>query len=374
MPKIKTTEIFINESMETHGTKYDYSQAIYENSHKKVIILCSFHGKFKQTPDAHIRGNGCPKCGTERTFKKRRHTTEEFIKKSKEIHGDKYGYHKTVYINYMTKVKIFCNIHKIFFEQIPANHLRGHGCEKCANQKRIKKRTLNTNEFIKRARAVHGNEYDYSLVKYKSAKTKIKIKCLIHGIFEQTPTSHLTGSKCNECVKNFMRNKFSSNKSEFIKKVRIVHGDEYDYSLVKYINAKTKVKIICPEHGIFEQVPDSHINGNKCPICNTSKGEENIQKILIKLKIYNEKQKTFKDCKYKYILRFDFYLPEFNICIEYNGKQHYKPIDYFGGEELFKLQQLRDQIKIDFCKNNNISLHIIRYDENIDDRMKEILI
>ena len=230
---------------------------------------------------------------------------------------------------------------------------------------------LSKDEFIEKSRKIHNDKYDYSLVEYKNNSTKVKIICSKHGIFEQTPNSHLSGKKCYLCDGNI---KHTNN--SFIEKSRKIHSDKYDYSLINYINSQTKVKIICPIHGVFEQRPNDHIIGKQgCPICNESKGEKEIRNILNENNIKFESQKIFDKCKYKRKLPFDFYLPDYNICIEYDGKQHYKPIDYFGGEKELEKNKIRDKIKNNYCKNNNIKLLRIKYNDNdnIIDKIKNII-
>ena len=122
-------------------------------------------------------------------------------------------------------------------------------------------RRLNTNEFIDKSMKIHGNKYDYSLVDYKNAKTKIKIICKIHGKFEQLPFGHLTGYNCYKCSGG---GGIISNTDDFIEKSNIIHNFKFDYSLTKYINAKEKIKIICKEHGVFEQTPNSHLISKIC--------------------------------------------------------------------------------------------------------------
>ena len=150
---------------------------------------------------------------------------------------------------------------------------------------------------------------------------------------------------------------------KFKNNAKLIHHDKYDYSLVEYINNKTKIKIICKEHGVFEQSPSHHLNGVNCPICNLSKGEI---EIINYLKVNNTtyiSQKRFKDCKYKKTLPFDFYLPNKNICIEYDGEQHYQIKEHWGGEKEFKTIQIKDNIKTKYCKDNNIKLIRISYYE-----------
>ena len=155
----------------------------------------------------------------------------------------------------------------------------------------------------------------------------------------------------------------------FVYKSKKIHGDKYDYSLVNYINNKTKVEIICSEHGIFKQRPTDHLNGCGCPICRESKGEKKIRNFLNEKKIKFLPQYKFNNCKHILQLSFDFYLPEYNICIEYNGIQHYKPIEKFGGKNQFLIQNKCDNIKKEFCLKNNIKLIIIKYDNNILDEL-----
>ena len=283
-------------------------------------------------------------------------TTDEFINKSKQIHGDKYDYSLVNYINNRTKVKIICPIHGIF-EQIPQHHLNNSKCSKCSNNFK-----LTTSQFINKSKQIHGDKYDYSLVNYINNSSKIKIICPVHGIFEQLPTSHINQkqgcAKCNGGVK--------LTTIEFINNAKKVHSNKYDYSLCEYINAKLKIKIICKKHGIFEQLPDNHINKKYgCPMCNESKGEKEIQKILKLNNIKFEYQKTFNDCKFKQSLKFDFYLSDYNMCIEFDGKQHFEKYRFEKNNEKLKLRQLRDKIKNNYCKINNIKLIRNKYNDNI---------
>lgn len=183
--------------------------------------------------------------------------TEIFIIKAKETHGDLYDYSLVDYINNYTNIKIICPVHGIF-EQSPKNHIsKKYKCSKCS--KRCKK---SKSEFIIESNKIHDNFYDYSLSEYIDANTKVKIICPIHGIFEQSPASHINKKQgCSECKNN----KKLTNEI-FIERSNKIHNNFYDYSLSEYKNNKTKVKIICPIHGVFEQCPTSHsISG--CPSC-----------------------------------------------------------------------------------------------------------
>ena len=305
--------------------------------------------------------------------------TKNFIWKALEIHGDKYDYHKTIYIKSRKHVEIECRIkgHQSF-KQIPYGHLIGYGCNKCAIEYKAKKLKTTTKEFIKRAKEIHGDKYDYSKVDYINNHTEIIIICKKHGEFKQRPSDHLHSCGCNKCAIEYKANKRRMTLEEFKIKSNEIHGEgRYDYSKVKYINTQTEVIIICPKenHGEFLQTPAKHLLGIGCPICNESKGEITIRNWLIKNKIKFEEQKKFDNCKYKRKLSFDFYINQYNLCIEFDGMQHF----YVGGFaksieenlEKLKLTQLRDQIKNEYCKNNGINLLRIRYDENVEEKLTE---
>jgi hypothetical protein len=297
-------------------------------------------------------------------------TTEEFIKRSKLKHGDKYDYSKTEYVEIKTPTTIICPIHGEF-EMEPRNHLRSDsGCDKCKSNVRL------TNEdFINKAREIYGDKYDYSKVNYLNKNSKVIIICPIHGEFEKIAKYHtMNGSGCNLCgnikIGNFSRDTLDG----FINKAIKIHGDKYDYSLVNYNTQKDKVKIICPIHGDFEQRPSVHLNGSGCPKCKESKGEKTVREYLENNNLNYRPQHIFDGCKDKYPLKFDFYLPEQNICIEYNGAQHYRPVKYWGGEETLKKIKRRDKIKKEYCLSNNIKLLTIRYNEDTIEKLKKGLL
>ncbi len=286
--------------------------------------------------------------------------TDEFTNKAKLVHGDKYDYSNVEYVNSKTKVKIICPEHGEF-EQIPNNHLNGANCYLCGRKAINNHNTGNVNIFIHEALKLYGDKYNYSLVKYVNSKTKVKIICPIHGEFEQTPDNHIRSGGCNYCGQNTTTTKNSNNINIFIDMSNKKHNFIYDYSNVNYKNNHTKVNIICKTHGEFKQRPNDHLKGVGCPICNNSKGEMKIRLFLEENNIRFNTQYRFSDCKNIRPLPFDFYLPEHNICIEFNGRQHYEPLEHFGGIINFKKQQINDKIKYNFCKSSNISLIIINY-------------
>jgi len=288
------------------------------------------------------------------------------------VHGDKYDYSKYEFLSTKDKVTIICSEHGEF-EQMIYNHLYGKGCPDCAKLNRVRTKTSNTDSFIQKAIQVHGDKYDYSLVKYMRSNIEVNIVCSKHGQFHQTPNKHLIGKGCYRCGKKRTSNKLKDTVSEFIGKSKKVHGDKYDYSLVSYTNNVTKVIIVCPEHGKFVQTPKNHKKGHGCNICGESKGEKQIKQHLRNEEVNFISQYRFNDCRNELPLPFDFYLPELNICIEYDGIQHYKPVKRFGGIAGHMQTLHNDNIKTNYCENMGIKLIRIKYDEDIDNKLIESL-
>jgi len=336
---------------------------------------------------------------------------EEVIKELDTIYNGEFDFSDIEYINKTTKVKVHCKKHGDFF-QTPKHLLNGIGCKECSYEKLrsnfgefvnkasiihndkytytnyINSRTLckiicpihgefeqtptshlsgcgcpkcgkrehlTTESFIKKAVEIHGDKYDYSNVDYIDSKTKIKITCPIHGEFEQTPNSHLKGYGCLECSKNDRWD----NVEKFIKKASAIHKDKYSYDNVKYINSKTKVDVMCMKHGIFKIRPNDHLNGHGCPKCNQSHLEEQIANLLNKNEI--EFKQSFR-APWLGLQHLDFYLPEYNVAIECQGEQHYEPCSFNGDNreevlnENFERQKERDERKARLCAENNVRL------------------
>ncbi len=354
---------------------------------------------------------------------------DEFIKRSEIIHNGKYSYDKCKYIGNRVKVIITCDEHGDFI-QLPHNHLKGKGCQFCGGSKRHTKET-----FIEKSKIKHNNKYDYYLVKYLDSRTKVKISCPIHGVFEQSPENHMKGSGCHECggsnkstnqkfisksrkihhnEYDYSKVEYKNNKTkviitcnihgsfeitpsnhlkgvgcskcvgknkstteEFMRKSNIKHDFLYNYEFVKYTNCKSEVDIMCEKHGLFRQKPSSHLSGRGCPNCQSSNGELKIEFLLKSNNIKFVKQYAFDDLKFKKKLKFDFAVFNFNdnlkCLIEYNGRQHYEQNEYFGGEKQFELTLKRDLLKIEYCNNKNINIFTIRYDEDVDTKFSEII-
>lgn len=281
-------------------------------------------------------------------------TTEEVIK---EITA-KYDYDTSLvdYKNANEKICLICHHkdnegieHGKFY--ITTGHLRdGHGCPKCGIEKRIDKRKSKIEDFIKKAKHIHGNKYDYSKVKYVNSHTKVCIICPIHGEFWQTPASHLMGRNCPKCSKPC----YKYTTEDFVKKAMEVHGDKYNYSKTNYIDAKTKVCIVCPKHGEFWQIPSEHIDGCGCKYCKESHLEGEIRNVLQKNDIKFEYD--VRDLEWLKPLTYDFFLPEHNIAIECQGEQHFRIIEHFGGKNDYDKRVERDKKKKILSEKNGIKL------------------
>lgn len=281
-------------------------------------------------------------------------TTIEFIKRANKTHRNKFDYSLAEYSNSKTKINIICSIHGVF-SQVAAMHISGQGCPRCDGKGKT------TEDIVQEFVDTHGEKYDYSKVIYQGSSIKVKIICSKHGIFEQTSNDHLRGHGCNTCGKS---ERLTTD--IFINKAELIHDYKFDYSLVDYKNTNTKVKIICPVHGEFEQIAKVHLNGFGCKNCNESRGEKTINTFLENNNIKTLRQYVFKDCRHKLPLPFDFYLPDLNICIEFQGIQHYQAVEMFGGAQGFIGCQIRDKIKQEYCLKNNINLFFIKYNDEIE--------
>lgn len=302
-------------------------------------------------------------------------TLSDFINTSNKVHNFKYDYSLVEYVASKIKVKIICPEHD-FFYQAPQDHKKGRGCNKCAQTLKSNLNSSNKDEFIKKAIKIHGNKFDYSLVNYVNSKIKIKIVCPYHGEFEQIPNSHLIGSECMQCAVKKRNESLIITNELFIEKANKKHNNLYDYSLSVYKAYNIKLKIICSKHGVFEQVAYYHLNGNGCQSCKISKGENAIKKYLESIYVNFTINKKFDDCKHINHLPFDFYLPEYKMCIEFDGGQHFKPVSFFEGEKGFLLTQKRDKIKNEYCEKNNIPLLRIPFTDfdNIESLVNDFIV
>jgi very-short-patch-repair endonuclease len=220
-------------------------------------------------------------------------------------------------------------------------------------------------QFISKSREIHGDKYDYSLIDFKNVRCKIKI-IKDDIIYEQLAYAHLQG-KSPEMAP------FKITNDIFIEKSKIIHGDIFDYSLVDCNGSNNKVKIIYKEK-VYEQILNDHLNGHlPRGIIVDSKGVRDIISILEDRKIKYNREHYYKDCKNVNYLRFDFYLPDYNILIEYDGRQHFEVVGIWGGIEELERRKFNDKIKNKYCIKNGIPLLRISHLENIENKLNEYL-
>lgn len=312
--KTSCTEKFIEKAKIVHkDRKYDYSKSVYKRNETLITITCPIHGDFRQTPHSHLLGRGCPKCAKERIREKELSCISEFIYKAKNIpeHNKRgYDYSKAVYQGNKIPVCIICPKHGEFW-QTPHDHLGGHGCPKCAQEIKSKKRTLCTEEFIYKAKTNgkhKNNMYIYSKTNYINNHTKVCIICPKHGEFWQMPYAHLNGQGCPKCKMSHLEQQTMSLLEKY--HVRYETQKKFDWLLTP--------------------------SNNKMPL--------------------------------------DFYLPDYNIAIECQGIQHYfhKTNSFFTKEVVLDIRR-RDRLKKQLCELHNIKLVYIKYSDNISMKMNEIM-
>ncbi len=306
---------FIEKSVKKFGKNIlDYSKLQYINQYEHVVLICKNHNiEFSQTPKHHLRGKttGCPKCQIESNnlSVQKRERKLFFHKFKKHIDYSKINFDE--YVNLNTVGNFICKIHNISYNQKFRDHFNSNnkgGCPNCKKEKKISVTKYTNEEFI-----------EASIKKFK--------------------------------------NKFS-------------------YSKTNYIYSLNKVIITCKKHGDFSIVAAEHLSGcGGCNKCNTSLGELLIQNYLDNKSIDYEMQKVFIDCinpDTNKKLKFDFYIPEKNIIIEFHGQQHFKSVKWFGGDKEFLKRKNRDLIKENYCNSKNINFHVIKYNDNLLNSLESI--
>lgn len=207
-------------------------------------------------------------------------------------------------------------------------------------------------EFENKMSIIHGDKYDYSLVDYINNKTKVKVICREHGVFEAIPYNLLNGHGCPKCYGNKKKTT-----EEFILEANKVHNNFYDYNKTNYTNCYNKIIVTCPIHGEFKVRAQDHLHRKEgCPICKRSSLEIEVSKLLTENKIQFEEQKTFNWLINKNKLYLDFYLSNENIAIECQGRQHFEADEFFGGKEAFDKLIERDRIKKQLCIEHDIKI------------------
>lgn len=304
----------------------------------------------------------------------RKLSQEEVLNKIREIHGDLYDLSKVVYVNKRTKFELICKNHGSFltsWDQV----LRGQGCSICGKSNAAVNRRISFEDFLSNANKIHSSKYKYDKSSYRKISDHVRIKCPKHGWFEQRADAHIRQVQgCPECGFISQGDKRRMPVSEFIEKANKVHTGKYSYLKVHFNSNRDIVEIKCKKHGYFFQSATNHLTGSGCPDCNNSKGENKVKQILTSKVIEFIQQKTFKDLKHHAMLKCDFYLPSYEVVIEFNGRQHYQEVKAFGGKKGFEETKFRDQLKRDFLASKGIKLLEIHYlDKEIDKTISSFL-
>lgn len=327
----------------------------YVGAKTKILHRCKIDNyEWLATPSNILQGAGCPKCG------KPQKTHEEYVSKITKINPNI----EVIELYQGNAIKILhkCKLDGCEWYAVPNNILHGKGCPVCGIISQQQKRRKPHEEYV---REVNGINPDVEVIgQYVNNFTKILHRCKIDGYeWITTPHSILSGNRCPRCI-----NKERYTQEEYSEKVKELHRNIE--VVERYVNSHTKILHRCKIDGCeWHASPNNILNGTGCPLCNSSKGEKLVANWLEDKNIVYIPQMVFEDCKNINQLPFDFYLPDCNIAIEYQGKQHYEPIEYFGGQKTFENQTLRDNIKREYCKKNNIYLFEIPYYSNLDNEL-----
>lgn len=348
---------------------YDFSRAIYKDRETNIVVSCPVHGEFKIRPRTLLFGekgkkpHGCWKCNGITPPYERKFSLDDFKRKMRELYGDKYVFEWSDFKNKQSLIRFTCKKHG---EQRRSARvlLEGKGCEYCNGK-------LWAPDWIKNARAVHGDKYEYDESRPpRLASDYIRYKCPVHGWQETRYDCHVQqGCGCALCAGVVNKLSADERKQMWIEKCKKRYSGKYSYRDVVYVNNDTPVKIYCKEHHLtFETTPDTHLRGaGGCPLCTKSVGEVEIYKWLSEHDVLFETQKKLPNenmfCKRQYLLA-DFYLPDLNLIIEMNGLQHYQYVEHFNTKDwTFEDQQIRDDTLRAYCKAHKVSLLEIKYDE-----------
>lgn len=360
MNKRKTQEEFIEQCKSAHPN-FKYDNTIYENANKAVIVTCPVHGDIKVWPNTFIHSiMGCKYCSNRNTFiptltrqLKQKFPTYEFpcienIKKTKDY------------------IKVICPKHGLYSTKV-STLLKGCECKKCCDEKKrqgLYSHRLSVEKVKIKIKNKYPNLDTSKIINYKNfAEKSITIGCPIHG-FTKTSLVNILNHGCPKCHREMViKNRREIKEKELISIIKKYHSD-YNCDDLKYIDSRLKVIVNCPKHGPFKASPFNLRKGRGCPICQSSKGEIRIQNYLVSNNIYFQQQKRFENFKqYPY----DFYLPNHNLLIEFNGEQHYIEIPHFynDGREsnTFEHRLKTDIKKKDYAEKNGYKLLVIPYTE-----------
>lgn len=368
MSKKKTHEEYVQELSKKNPNLEVLENYIGLNS--KIKHKCLTHNVvWEISPYNALMGKGCHNCKSDKIKTRKRMAHEQYVEYLKELNPNI----KILgtYVNAKTPVLYECLICGNKWTTNPEVIKMGCGCTACAQIARNNKRRKSHHDFINALSSI--NENIEPIGEYVEANIKMSFRCKIDGhIWSTTPASILYGCGCPKCAAKRVSEAQRMSHEQFIDNITKVNTDVE--VLGKYNGSHKPILCRCTTcNHKWEATPSNLMGKHGCPQCNSSRGEKEIRNWLNENGILYEAQKLFADCRDKRALPFDFYLPEYNVAIEYDGKQHFQPMDYFGGENGFKYVTSHDKIKTDYCKNNNIRLCRIPYYKNVAEELNNFL-
>lgn len=367
-PRLTHKERFLKKARALYPD-YDFSRVEYKDRETYIVVVCPVHGEFKIRPRTLLSGekgqkpHGCWRCNNLIPPYEKKLTLDTFKNRMHELYGDKYTFAWSDFKNKQSMIRFTCKEHGEQRRSV-TGLLDGKGCAYCNGK-------FYPPDWIKNARAVHGEKYEYDESRPPRAIFDyIRYKCPKHGWQETRYDCHvLQGHGCALCAGVLTKMPVEDRKQMWIEKCRERFPGKFSYRDVVYVNNDTPVKIYCKEHHItFETTPDTHLRGSgACPLCTKSVGEVEIFKWLSEHAIPFETQKVIPNenmfCKRHYLVA-DFYLPDLNLIIEMNGEQHYQYVEHFHTKVwTLEDQQIRDETLRAYCKTHRINLLEIKYDE-----------
>ena len=369
MPKKRTQEEYESELAIKNPTVKVAGN--YVNSNTPILHYCTLHNMtWKVRPSDALNGSGCPECWRMRIRNKKKKPVEQYVKELAEVNPNIVVLEE--YVNALTPILHQCKLDNYKWKVTPNSLLSGHGCPICAgNQKK-------TTEEYKLELATINPDIEV-LGEYDTANVYILHKCKKDGYeWMAKPNNVLQKKGCPMCANKIVSQKLSKTYEQYVEEVLINNPDIE--VLEKYINAKTPILHKCKKDGYeWMATPSNVLSGKGSPQCKESKGERTVRQWLERNKVIYKSQYKFPDCKDKCALPFDFYLPEYNTCIEYDGGQHFFPVNFSGEgaeytEQQFKTTQYRDQIKNKYCADNGITLLRIPYFKNVEEELNNFFI
>lgn len=364
MSRKKTHKQYVEEVLAINSNIEVLEQ--YNGANIATLHRCKTHNvTWLAYPTNILRGHGCPECGNNT-----RKTHEQYVYEVSIINPTIEV--AETYINAKTKIKHRCKIDGHIWKAYPYVILRGDGCPKCAGNAK-----KDTEQYIDEVANINSDVV--VLGDYINMLTPILHKCKVDGHeWFAEPANILSGRGCPQCKSHILSNMFVKQHEQYIAEVSVTNQDIE--VLEKYINARTPILHRCKKDGyVWKIAPSNILNGQGCPQCQESNGERKIRHWFLINNIEYIYQKTFDDCIDKKLLPFDFYIKKYNLCIEFDGRQHFEPVDFAGKGKEWALKQFEiikhhDAIKTQYCKNNNIHLLRIPYYLNIEEELDKFFI